>query len=138
MAERAEREARAALEDLSRFLAEHGATLQTIDAAGLNELERGYMREVRRHVPCALLIGVPRGVERKWLAFARLYCAYLLASGARGPLDVPCLVLVSVPGKSELEPCVLWTRGLRGRHGLHGLHSLHGRHGRRAVLRRVR
>ena len=124
-----EREARAALEDLSRFLAEHGATLQTIDAAGLNELERGYMREVRRHVPCALLVGVPRGVERKWLAFARLYCAYLLASGARGRLDVPCLVLVSVPGKRELEPCVLSTRGPRGRHGPHG---------RRAVLRRVR
>jgi hypothetical protein len=129
MNERDERETRAALEDLSRFLAEHGATLQTIDAAGLNELERGYMREVRLHVPCALLIGVPRGVERRWLAFARLYCAYLLASGARGRLDVPCLVLVSVPGKRELEPCVLSTRGL---------HGPRGRRGRRAVLRRVR
>ena len=72
---------RAALTELSRFLADHDASLQTIDAAGLNELERGYMREVRRFVPCARLIGVPRRVERRWLAFARLYCAYLLASG---------------------------------------------------------
>ena len=95
---------RAALTELSRFLADHDASLQTIDAAGLNELERGYMREVRRFVPCARLIGVPRRVERRWLAFARLYCAYLLASGR---LEVPCLVLVAVPGKAELEPCVL-------------------------------
>ncbi len=62
------------------------------------------MREVRRFVPCARLIGVPRRVERKWLAFARLYCAYLLATGR---LEAPCLVLVSVPGKEELEPCAM-------------------------------
>jgi hypothetical protein len=88
---------RAALTDLRRFLVDHSASLQTIDAAGLNERESGYMREVRRFVPCARLIGVPRRVERRWLAFARLYCAYLLASGRLG---VPCLVLVAVPGKA--------------------------------------
>lgn len=93
-----ERNARAALMDLRQFLAESGASLQTIDAAGLNEMEGGYMREVRRFVPCARLIGVPRRVERRWLAFARLYCAYLLASGR---LEAPCLVLVSVPGKER-------------------------------------
>jgi hypothetical protein len=121
-----ERNARAALMDLRQFLAESGASLQTIDAAGLNELEGGYMREVRRFAPCARLIGVPRRVERRWLAFARLYCAYLLASGR---LEAPCLVLVSVPGKEELEPCVLRaeTRAGTGRHG-----------GSRVVLRRAR
>jgi hypothetical protein len=86
-----ERNARAALMDLRQFLAESGASLQTIDAA------------------CSL------GCTARTLATGRL--------------EAPCLVLVSVPDKEELEPCVLRaeTRAGTGRHG-----------GSRVVLRRAR
>ncbi len=108
-----ERNAHAALLDLRQFLAESGASLQTIDAARLNELEAGYMREVRRFVPCARLIGVPRRVERKWLAFARLLRVPPRDRAARG----------AVPGLG------LGARQRGARAGRHG--------GSRIVLRRA-
>jgi hypothetical protein len=101
---RAEKE----MEDLRRFLLASGASVQlalTVDAASLNSIETRYMREVRRHVPCARLIGVPSDLEPSaWVKYTRLYCAYLVA---RGALAAPCTVFVALPDAPELEVCLL-------------------------------
>jgi hypothetical protein len=94
--------------DLRRFLVARGASVQllrTVDLAWLESIETTYMREVRRHLPCARLIGVPSDLEpSEWVKYTRLYCAYLVA---RGALASPCTVLVALPETPELEVCLL-------------------------------
>ncbi len=96
------------LHALRRFLLANGASVnleRTVDAVVLNSLESTYMREVRRLVPCARLIGVPRDLAPSaWAEYTRRYCACLVASGA---LTAPCTVFVSLPGTPELEVCLL-------------------------------
>ena len=98
------RKMRRALARLRAILAEHGTSLGALDASGLNELERGWMRRVREHVQCARLVAVPPGAEPSWRFYARAYCDYLVASGA---LDVPCTVFVAVGDNPALETCLL-------------------------------
>jgi hypothetical protein len=107
------------LHELRRFLVANGASVnlaRTVDSAALNSIERTYMREVRRHVPCARLIGVPSDLASSaWAEYTRLYCACLVASCA---LAAPCTVFVSLPNTPELEVCLLRL----GRAGVRLLH----------------
>jgi hypothetical protein len=107
-AERAGKEERAekrALGEMKRFLAEHGASLATVDGKLLNVLERGYMDQVRARVPYARLIGIPANLDdTHWREYARLYCAYLVAVGN---LHAPATIFVSVPGTKTLRVCLL-------------------------------
>ena len=90
---------------LKRFLAEHGASLATVDGKLLNVLERGYMNQVRARVPFARLVGVPANLDEvHWREYTRLYCAYLVAVGKLRP---PTTVFVSVPGTRALRVCLL-------------------------------
>jgi hypothetical protein len=96
------------LHGMRRFLLANGASMnlaRTVDAAALDSMERTYMREVRRHVPGARLIGVPSDLpSSEWAEYTRRYCACLVAGGA---LAAPCTVFVSLPGTPELEVCLL-------------------------------
>ena len=102
---------RHALTEMHAILSAHGTSLAALDAAGLQELEDGWMRLVREHVRCARLVAVPPGAESSWRAYARAYCDYLVASGA---LEAPCTVFVAVGDNPALETCLLRLDG-RGR-----------------------
>jgi hypothetical protein len=96
------------LHDLRRFLLANGASAnltRTVDTAALNSMESTYMREVRRHVPGARLIGAPSDLPSSaWAEYTRRYCACLVAGGA---LAAPCTVFVSLPDAPELAVCLL-------------------------------
>jgi hypothetical protein len=94
-----------ALAELRRLLDVHETSMDAVDAAGLDAIEGTFMRSVRAYVPCARLIGVPTGVQAHWLEYARLYCAYLAASGMMP--SAPCTVFVAVPGQRGLEVCLM-------------------------------
>lgn len=92
--------------------ASYSREAQTVDAALLDSMERTYMREVRRHVHCARLIGVPSDLgPSAWVEYTRLYCAYLVATWA---LAAPCTVFVALPDTPELEVCLLRLDGAGG------------------------
>ena len=92
-----------ALAELRRFLDARGASIEGIDVAALDAIERGFMTSARGHV-AARLIGVPVGLEGEWLAYARVYCRYLAASDR---MRAPCTVFVAVGGEPMLRVCLL-------------------------------
>jgi len=85
-----------ALAELRRFLDARGASIEGIDVAALDAIERGHV--------AARLIGVPVGLEGEWLAYARVYCRYLAASDR---MRAPCTVFVAVGGEPMLRVCLL-------------------------------
>jgi hypothetical protein len=83
-----------ALLNLRSFLAKNRTTLHATNPAGLDEIERGFMRLMRATFgPRVRLVGVPLGV-RDWHTYVRLYCAYLVSAGSISP---PCTIFVSLP-----------------------------------------
>jgi hypothetical protein len=94
-----------ALAELRRLLDVHETGMHAVDAAGLDAIEATFMRGVRVCVPCARLIGVPAGMQAHWLEYARLYCAYLVASGMMP--CAPCTMFVAIPGQRGLEVCLM-------------------------------
>jgi hypothetical protein len=87
------RAARRALEEMRGILEASGASLRAVDTERLDALERGWMRRVRELVASARLVGVPDSIDANWHAYARAYCAYLVASGT---LAAPSTIFVSV------------------------------------------
>ena len=94
---------------LGRFLVSNSASPQlaeTLDMQRLAHLENSFMPHVRRKVPRSRLVGVPVDIKGRWRKYTRLYCAYLVASGA---LTSPCTIYVSIPEQRALEVCLLRT-----------------------------
>ena len=97
--------AEAALEALSVFLRYYNAQLP--DGNVLNDLERSWMKTVRKHVACARLVGVPEKVEDVWQTYAFLYITYL---DAVGKMPLPCTVFcafTATPSRA-FETVLVW------------------------------
>ncbi|NDC40185.1 MAG: hypothetical protein EBZ77_01350 [Chitinophagia bacterium] len=121
-------EEKRALGMLKAFLKRTGASMGTIDAKLLAELERDFMPAVRARVPSARLIGVPAGLDGldgrgdEWATYVHLYCMYLAAVGAlrtERKESKEMTLFVSVPGPSG-------PHGPTGPSGPHGPHGPHG------------